>query len=78
MIIVNNAEIWHYSGTLLLNINLHMIYFLTKALKIEGISVQYFLVISHFNSTVLSVMSHKSIFVTNLSLLYSWKYKAEP
>ena len=59
MIIVNNAEIWHYPGTLLLDINLLKIYFLTKELKIEGISMQYFLVISHFNSTVLSVMSHK-------------------
>ena len=38
----------------------YLCYFLTKALKIEGISVQHFLVISHLTFTVKSVMAHKS------------------
>ena len=54
-IIVKNAENWHCPGTLILHINL-----LTKALKIEGNFVQHFLVISHFTSTVKSVMALKS------------------
>ena len=37
------------------NILTYLCYFLTKALKIERISVQHFLVISHFTFTVKSV-----------------------
>ena len=38
--------------------------FLTRAFKIEGISMQHFLVTSHFTFTVKSVMALKVIFTT--------------
>ena len=67
-IIVKNAENWHCPGTLLLHFKL-LCYFLTKALKIEGIFVQHCLVISQFTSRV---------FVRNINPRYPVKFQNFP